>query len=459
MPTSSSPPSPEKKSIVIVGGGIIGSTTAYYLTRHPQYDPTRHQITLLEATGIASGASGKAGGLLALWAYPSCLVPLSFRLHEELAAEHGGETRWGYRRVGVGSVDLVGRKLGRSSSGKKGKVSNGNGQGGDIRGIHRADVASDGNVEMKDSNDDAHVSLQKRSADSYARLRKMGLPDDLDWVHEDTVRGYEAMGGPEDTAQVHPYQFTTSMAELAAEKGVDIVLGSVTKIAADPSGGGGHRVTYTPKKDSKTPDSSSSSSEQTISATDVIVTAGPWTNTILPQAPISALRAHSVTIRPTRPVSAYCLFTSLQLPKNFHTGGHSSPSIVTPEIYARPNNELYACGEGDHLVKLPKSTADVEVDDSRCQDIVDYCASFSDEMRDGEVLVRQACYLPQVESAVVAGPLVGPTSMKGVWVAAGHTCWGIQNGPATGKIMSEFVFDGKCESAKVASLDPRKAMK
>src|SRR6202000_3041932 len=97
--------------IVVVGGGIIGCTTAYFLTRHPKYNPNLHKIHLLEATGIASGASGKAGGLLALWAYPKAIVPLSFKLHAELAKEHGGEARWGYRGVGVGQIDLKGRQL------------------------------------------------------------------------------------------------------------------------------------------------------------------------------------------------------------------------------------------------------------------------------------------------------------------------------------------------------------
>ena len=45
----------------------MGCTTAYFLTRHPLYDPLKHKITLLEASKIAGGASGKAGGLLALW--------------------------------------------------------------------------------------------------------------------------------------------------------------------------------------------------------------------------------------------------------------------------------------------------------------------------------------------------------------------------------------------------------
>ncbi|KAG9777757.1 hypothetical protein ABEF93_006379 [Exophiala dermatitidis] len=422
---------PGKRSIVIVGGGIIGSTTAYFLTRHPKYNPAIHSIHLIEATGIASGASGKAGGLIALWAYPSCLVPLSFKLHAELAREHNGAQRWGYRHVNVGQIDLVGRHV--SSQPKITAI--GEEKGEDIRGLHRPDVSSDGNV-----------SLQKRSKESYAKLRKAGVPDDLDWVADECVRGYESMSAPGESAQVHPYQFTTSMAELAAEKGVKIIIGTVDKIESSSSGE--HTVKYTDK---------STNSQQSISATDVIVTAGPWTKTVLPGTPIGALRAHSVTIRPTRPVSAYCLFTQIALPKNFKEGTTSRAMNVSPEIYARPNNELYACGEGDHLVPLPKSTAEVQVDDSRCQDIVDYCASISDEMRDGEVLVRQACYLPQVETG--AGPLVGLTNTKGIYLAAGHTCWGIQNGPGTGKLMSEFVFDGKALSANVSSLDPRRVLR
>ncbi|OAP61323.1 hypothetical protein AYL99_03524 [Fonsecaea erecta] len=439
----------KKKSIVIVGGGIIGCTTAYFLTRHPKYNPDLHSIHLLEATGIASGASGKAGGLLALWAYPSCLVPLSFGLHADLAKEHGGEQRWGYRGVGVGQVELKGRHV--SSQAKvmthQGPVDgeatgNASSKGEDIRGVHRPDVASDGNV------DPTRVSLQKRSKESYNNLRGMGLPDDLDWLAEECVMGYDSMGSPRDTAQVHPYQFTTSMAKLAEEKGARVIMGSVSRIQPASPEGGEHTIQYT---------DTSTHEAKSLRATDVIITAGPWTKTVWPGSPIGALRAHSVTIRPSRPVSAYCLFTSLSLPKNFKDGAKSRASHVTPEIYARPNNEIYACGEGDHLVALPKSTADVQVDDSRCQDIVDYCASISDEMRDGTVLVRQACYLPQVETG--GGPLVGPTPVKGVYMAAGHTCWGIQNGPGTGKLMSEFIFDGKAVSANVNSLDPRKVLR
>lgn len=71
-------------SLICLGGGIIGSTTAYFLSHHEKFDRERDSITLLEATKIAGGASGKAGGLLGLWAYPSCIVPLSYKLHKEV---------------------------------------------------------------------------------------------------------------------------------------------------------------------------------------------------------------------------------------------------------------------------------------------------------------------------------------------------------------------------------------
>lgn len=296
------------------------------------------------------------------------------------------------------------------------------------------------------------LSLQKRTKEAVGTLRAAGMPKDLDWFSQYSVKDYSEMGDPDTTAQVHPYQFTTSMAKLAEERGAKIIFGAVTDI--DRSDGTVRSVTYKDKATSET---------KTISATDVVISAGPWTREVYPPAPISAMRAHSVTIRPSRPVSAYALFTEISLPQDFGRTGEKAKSqssrskTVTPEIYARPNNEVYACGEGDELIPLPKTSEDVVTDDARCQDIIDYVSSISDEMRDGEVTVRQACYLPNVQAAS-GGPLIGETGVKGLLLATGHTCWGIQNGPGTGKLISEFVFDGKAKSANIGSLDPRKVL-
>jgi len=293
--------------------------------------------------------------------------------------------------------------------------------------------------------------LQKRSKEAVSLLRAAGVPKDLDWVDGRSVSTYEEMGDPNTTAQVHPYLFTTSMVKLAKEKGVKVVFGAATRINTTANGDV-ESISYTSKDNG---------ASDILPASTVVLSAGPWTQKIWPKAPISALRAHSVTIRPSNPVSAYALFTSITLPKDFYAQSRDPKRTVkrhsqttTPEIYARPNNEVYACGEGDQVIPLPATTDLVEVDPQRCQDVVDFVSSISDELRDGEVTARQACYLPNVSAG--GGPLIGKTSVKGLIIAAGHTCWGIQNAPATGKMVSELVWDGAVKSANIKELDPKK---
>lgn len=60
-----SSPKPDRH-IIIIGGGIIGVSTAYYLSRHPTFAEGKVRITIVEGSEIAAGASGKAGGLLAV---------------------------------------------------------------------------------------------------------------------------------------------------------------------------------------------------------------------------------------------------------------------------------------------------------------------------------------------------------------------------------------------------------
>jgi glycine/D-amino acid oxidase-like deaminating enzyme len=425
----------EKKNIVIIGAGIIGSSSALFLTIHPHFNPATHTITLLEATRIAGGASGKAGGLLALWAYPSSIVPLSFRLHKELAAEHGGASRWGYRAVHCGQIEAKAKALQTLS----------------VKGAKNRPTDEKDGISTNDNGKGDSVSLKKRTKEAIGMLQAAGVPKDLDWIDANSISSYEEMSDSGSTAQVHPYLFTTSMVQLAEEKGIKVIYGSATSINTSKDGAV-ESVSYTSKEDG---------SEQVLPASHVVLSAGPWTQQIWPDAPITATRAHSVTIRPTRPVSPYTLFTAISLPKDFYNNSNSPDrkivrhsQTVTPEIYARPNNEVYACGDGDTTIPLPKTTDLVQVDPQRCQDVVDQVCSISEELRDGEVTARQACYLPGVEGS--DSPLVGETSVKGLILAAGHTCWGIQNAPATGLLVSEIVFEGGPRSAKIGRLDPKR---
>jgi len=424
-----------RKDIVIIGGGIIGCTTAYFMTRHPAWNPELHSVTVLEATRIAGGASGKAGGLLAVWAYPNNIVPLSFRLHQDLSLEHNGDEKWGYRRVSCGNVEIKGRD----------------------RSELEAAAAAGGAPNIG-------TPLGKRAKQSKSAWSGSGLPKDLDWILPELVQGYETMGGSRETAQVHPYQFTTSMMRLAEERGARLVIGSVTDInycqASSPSpppaspasnaSSSGSSFRGRQRAESVTYLDKESGEEITIPATHTIIAAGPWTSRLFPAAPIDGLRAHSVTITPSLPVSAYALFTEIS--------SSSLPSPANPEIYARPNNEIYVCGEGDMDVPVPDSTADVVVDEARCDELIAQVSSVSDHIRTGRVTRKQACYLPVLNIGGSGGPLIGETGIEGLLLATGHSCWGINNAPATGLLVSEMVFDGKAVSADIRGLDPRRIL-
>jgi glycine/D-amino acid oxidase-like deaminating enzyme len=439
MPSPSTAPSRSPRKIVIIGGGIIGSCTAYYLTRHPTYDPNIHSITLLEANAIASGASGKAGGLLAKWAYPTELVDLSWRLHESLAAEHVGEKIWGFRRVDVGEVSLKGR-----AKEEMGGMGEGNGLG-------------EGVSLQKRSGRSKSTSMSTAETPQTSPNPDITVPPTLNFFHNPNIRSYTSMGSPANTAQVHPYQFTTSMASLAIAKGAKLVLGKGIQMLRDENGGNVVGVKYVDK---------ASQDERILQATDVIIAAGPWSGTagVWPGPPgkgkVGGLRAHSVVVRPAREVAPWAVFSRIELPdegngkRKMGRGKKRQVKFVAPEIYTRPDNTVYVCGEGDTDVPLPKAgTVDVEIDDARCEEIINAMGSVSDVLGQGDVLVRQACYLPVVEGG--DGPLVGVTKTQGVLLATGHSCWGIMNGPATGLLMSEFVFDGRARSADVRALDPR----
>ncbi|KAG5926759.1 hypothetical protein E4U42_002978 [Claviceps africana] len=418
-----------RRNIVIVGGGIIGCTTAYYLTRHPKFNPALHTITLLEAgSSLAAGASGKAGGLLALWAYPACIVPLSYQLHQALAAEHDGPRRWGYRKLHCGSIEAVISKQTLLDATRQGQD-------------------KDGKVWEK---------LPKQDAAAKELLQEESLlPRDLDWVNRDLITSWAEMGAPgtTETAQAHPLHFTTAIGQLAQEAGVQMKMEcKVCKIVTSKTSL--DKIEYLDRKTGEM--------RELTDLTDVVVTAGPWTGKLLPRSKVEGLRAHSVVYEAD--VSPFAVFTNVRLPSDFvpeHRAKLGQKRMhknhVDPEIYARPFGEAYACGEPDTTIPLPDTVDEVECDEAQCDDIISYIKTFSPVLGSAPIKTKQSCYMPRhMRFGQESGPLIGPTTVQGLWVAAGHTCWGIQNGPATGKLMSEYLFDGAATSANIEKLDPRK---
>jgi glycine/D-amino acid oxidase-like deaminating enzyme len=366
-------------------------------------------------------------------------------LHAELAAEHNGTQKWGYRTLSCGSIEAVVSKN---------------------RLAQLNDLKETGKTWEK---------LPKQDNAAKELLETGNLPPTLDWVDRGSVTEWAEMGAPgkTETAQVHPYHFTTSIGELAVAGGVQLrTKAKVTQLNTSKSGV--QSVEYLDRETNET---------KTIdSVTDIIVAAGPWTGRVLPRAKIESLRAHSVVYEAD--VSPFAVFTDIELPSDFIPAHRAAmgqkrrhKGRVDPEIYARPFGEVYACGklhifrfpmhratpanfaigEPDTLIALPETADEVQFDEAQCDDIIAYLSTISPVLASAPIKAKQACYLPQhIRFGKESGPLIGATSVPGLWVAAGHTCWGIQNGPATGRLMSEFIFDGAAKSANVDSLDPRK---
>ena len=364
-----------------------------------------HSIIILEASKIAGGSSGKAGGLLADWATPKCLAPLSFKTHAELAKKHGGDKIWGHRLVYCADIVLQAQELG----------------------------------EKLPSPSDAEAKSQAQPPNT---------PSDLDWLLPGSIKSYKESGTSINSGQVNPYLFTKTLAEFAEERGAKVVIGSATAINYTANAQSIDSVQY-----------SQNGICYTLEATDIILSAGPWTFKLFPRAQLKTPRGHSVVVRPSRDLSPHVLFPRIEAPRS-----GILKHVLSPEIYPRPRDRLYdtdtvyASGPDDYDVPLPDTTDDVAVDKGSCNDIWIAIQSVSQEIHDGEILAKQACYKPQIQphdEGEEVGPMIGRTGIEGLWLATGHDEWGIQNAPGTGLVMSEMIFEGAAHSANCDSLDPK----
>ena len=113
---------------------------------------------------------------------------------------------------------------------------------------------------------------------------------------------------------------------------------------------------------------------------------------------------------------------------------------------------MYACGEGDDHA-LPEDPKDVRFVAKKCKKLREDLESACPSARGAAVVAEQACYLPYSSNGA---PLIGALGggYEGAYIAAGHSCWGILNGPATGKAMAELIWKGRAECVDLAPFRP-----
>lgn len=189
-------------------------------------------------------------------------------------------------------------------------------------------------------------------------------------------------------------------------------------------------------------------------ASDVVIAAGPWTKTLLPDAPVGGEKSHSIVVKPPRSISSTILF--------FDPGHLDDDKKNQLEIYPRPDDTVYLSGQTDYGLQIPSSSDDVHPGPRCCKELMNNVGIVSPLLHKSKVTVQQARFRPIVnvrDRDPELGPLLGFTGITGLILAAGHNQWGIQNAPITGKVVSELIFQGMSHSADIRELDPRPHLK
>src|SRR5258708_1950223 len=124
---------------------------------------------------------------------------------------------------------------------------------------------------------------------------------------------------------------------------------------------------------------------------------------------------------------------------------------LEPEIFPRPDGEVYVCGMADPA-PLPDSPDAVEVSEASCATLARAAGRVSTALAAARIVRRQACYRPVTDDGL---PLIGRVpGVRGAYVATGHGPWGILNAPATGLAMAELVADGAASLVDLRAFDP-----
>nr|ACG35783.1 D-amino acid oxidase [Zea mays] len=239
------------------------------------------------------------------------------------------------------------------------------------------------------------------------------------------------LGTPDTTAQVHPGLFTKAV---LAASGAEVVIGEVERVVVARDG----RVAGVVVK----------GRDGVLDADAVVLALGPWSGRLQVVSEVfdvSGLKAHSIVLRPREPekVTPHCLFLSYQ--------PEPGAKMLDPEVYPRPTGEVYICGMSkDENPPDDPATIVGEPDSiAMLHKIAGKVSSQLKKEEGAEVVAEQACYLPcTADGLPVIGEIPG---VKGCYVATGHSCWGILNGPATGAALAELILDGK---SKIVDLEP-----
>ncbi|KAG5040320.1 hypothetical protein JHK85_012796 [Glycine max] len=255
------------------------------------------------------------------------------------------------------------------------------------------------------------------------------------WVNG-AARSCKTIGTPETTAQVHPRLFTRALIDRAVEKhGVKVEIAKLERLEVEEGRVGsvvleGGRV---------------------LEADAVVLALGPWSSKLVLLSSlfrVYGLKAHSLVLEPREHSS----ITPHALSLTYYPSGRETP-LVDLEVYPRPTGEVYLCGVGE-VEEVPDDPEEIRSNPEWKELLRRVAKNVSSYLGEevARVKAEQACFLPCTDDGV---PVIGEVpGVKGCYVATGHNCWGILNGPATGAAVAELVVDGHSSIVALKRFSP-----
>jgi glycine/D-amino acid oxidase-like deaminating enzyme len=277
------------------------------------------------------------------------------------------------------------------------------------------------------------------SRSSSGRSRAQDDSPSSEWLDgESAVRGY--IGTRETTAQVHPRRLTRALIDAARRHGATLRLEALEAVVLDASMQATGVIT-----------------DQGYHEFDrVVLATGPWIDRVSFSCNGSAieptwmprfwgLKGNSVVLEPELPVPSEAVFVEYR---------DEAGNALSPEIYPRPDGQVYVCGMADNL-PLPEHPESVAPNADACAFLRNLAGRLSSRLVDASVVAEQACYRPIASDAI---PVIGEVAaIGGLFVAGGHNCWGILQGPGTGYALSELIAERNCNSLDLTAFSPERA--
>ncbi|KAJ1995099.1 hypothetical protein GGI25_001326 [Coemansia spiralis] len=476
----------DPETIIIIGAGIVGVSTAYFTVKriaetYPD-SAKRPRVILVEQCEPGCSASGKSGGFLARhWSDGTDteqLAQFSYDLHARLAQEHTGKDRWGYR-----SLDTFCAEIDRIPvrQAKQHKTAHQRTEAESV--VTSIEVIAPCNHSVSPATTMQYTSAEAPTDESqqtgtHASITvpdvgvvKAVPPETVPWLRTGVLTKLHQVGDTKNTAQVDPLKLTRVLLAEAKTHGLETVRAKVIDIRETSYRPPFIELSIDKHERSKPapPDvldikglsmgiqEVGAESVKTnkpyavlldqggdIPADKVVVACGAWATSCLrweafrevsaSQIPIQGLRVHYLLAKPKEQIPAQAVFAEI------NGTVYSGEDAI--EIYPRPDGSVFVCGEALDDPEMPPHNPFEPVYSKRAtgrlkQIVNDVSSALSFDV----IQYGLACHLPVHARGI---PVISPVpSSKGLFIAAGHGCWGILNGPATGLAMSELLIDGK----------------